>query len=412
MSNKKVIYADHSATTKVRPEVVTVMNKIFEEDFGNPSSVHSFGKKVKSLLEEARANIASVIHAKEEEIIFTSGGTESNNTVIFGIEKLLNEGKLAGKEKHIITTKIEHPSVKEPLEYLENKGKGKGWKITWLNVDNEGFINIDELKSKIMLKTVLVSVIHANNEIGTIQNLKDISEVCKSKNVLFHTDAVQSFGKIPINIQNINIDFLSMSAHKIYGPKGVGALYIKNMNNISSLFIGGGQERLLRPGTENLPGIIGFGTAAKLIKNEMHENAIKLRELQIKLMGSLSKTNNVLLTGVEPYKLKENIPQEKYLYRLPGHVSICVKDVEGENLVLQMDLRGIAVSSGSACSSGTLEPSHVVIAIGVPEDYLRGSLRVTFGKDNTNEDVFYISDAIKNIVEKLHKNLLIPIKSP
>lgn len=393
MYNKKIIYVDHSATTKVREEVVEAIIPILKENFGNPSSIHQFGRRAKSYLNEAREKTASVINANEEEIIFTSGGTESNNLVIFGIQKLLEEGNLKNKDKHIITSKIEHPAVKEPLEYLEKKG----WRITWLNVDNEGFVSLNELTSSITTRTALVSIIHANNEIGTVQDLKAISNICKEKNVLFHTDIVQSFGKIPIDVRDLNIDFMSMSAHKIYGPKGVGALYSRSANDLSPVFMGGGQEKIIRPGTENLPGIVGFGVAAELIKKEMKENAIKLRSLQIELMEGLLKISNVILTGANIKKVKENFPIEKYLYRLPGHVSICMKDIEGENLVLQADLKGIAASSGSACSSGTLEPSHVLIATNVPSDYVRGSLRLTLGRENTTDEIEYIIKAVKEI---------------
>ena len=402
--NQKLIYADHSATTKVRAEVIEIMNEIYQEDFGNPSSIHSFGRKAKCRLDESRRDIASVINANEEQIIFTSGGTESNNLVLQGIERLFNEGHLQKKEKHIISTKIEHPSVKEPLEYLEKRG----WEITWLDADKEGFINTDELNSCISSSTSLVSIIHSNNEIGTIQNLKSISEICKKNNVLFHTDAVQSFCKIPINVQDVNIDFMSMSGHKIYGPKGIGALYIKSLKTLSPLFLGGSQENKLRPGTENLPGIVGFAKAAKLLNNEMSLNSKKLRSLQINLMEKLSLIENVILTGVSLNKVKENIPEEKYLYRIPGHVSVCCRGIDGESLVLRADLKGIAASSGSACKSKQLnqnesnfEPSYVLLSIGVPKDCINGSLRLSLGVENIQEEVIYIASAVKDIVMKL-----------
>ena len=385
------VYADHSATTKPRPEVIQSMLEVLENDFGNPSSIHQSGRKAKKHLCDARVSIASVINASEEEIFFTSGGTESDNTVIFGIEKLIEDNLLKNKERHIITTKIEHPAVKEPLEYLEKHG----WKITWLNVNNEGFIDIEELKNKITSKTSLVSVIHANNEIGTIQNLKTISSICKEKNVLLHSDTIQSFGKIPIDVKELDIDFISMSSHKIYGPKGVGAVYIKSTKKLAPVFIGGPQESGVRPGTENLPGITGFGRAAKLINEEMPKNIQKLRGLQIELMKGFTNNEYIILTGVG---------LEKYMHRLPGHVSICAKNIEGENLVLQTDLKGIQASSGSACSSGSLEPSHVLTAINIPKDFIRGSLRLTLGRENTEEDVKYIIESITNIVNNLTNN--------
>ena len=245
---------DNSATTKVRPEVVSAMVDALQEDFGNPSSLHSYGKNAKKKLNEARKNIASLINANEEEIIFTSGGTESNNLVILGLTKMFPD------KKHLITTKVEHSSVKEPFEYLEKNG----WEITWLNVDKKGFIDLGELKSSIKKNTLLVSIIHSNNEIGTVQDIENISSICQEKDILFHSDCIQSLGKIPVNVKELNIDFISLSAHKIYAPKGVGALYVKSSEYISSILIGGGQEYGLRPGTENLPGIIGFGMAAKL----------------------------------------------------------------------------------------------------------------------------------------------------
>lgn len=402
MSNKKTIYVDHSSTTRVRPEVVQAMSVVLQEDFGNPSSIHRFGRKAKEHLNCSRSAIASIINASEEQIFFTSGGTESDNTVILGLAKYFDESRIKNKDKHIISTKIEHPAVKEPLEYLETKG----WNVSWLGVDKEGFINLEELKSSILPRTFLVSVIHANNEIGTIQDLKKISAICKENNVLFHSDAVQSYGKIPINMQELEIDFMSFSAHKIYGPKGVGALYIKGTGNFAPILIGGGQQKGVRPGTENLASIVGFAAASKLLKNEMLDNAKRLRNLQINLMEGLLNTEDIILTGVSIDKVRENIPGEKYLHRIPGHVSACVKDVEGENLILQLDLAGIAASSGSACSSGTLEPSHVLVALGVREDYVRGSLRLTLGRENTEEDINYITNSLKATIGNLSKKAI------
>ena len=389
----KFIYADHSATTPVKQEVIDAMLPLLKEDFGNPSSIHRYGKKAQFHLQNSRETIAKILNAFPEQIYFTSGGTESNNTIIFGIEKLIEDKKLL-KSKHIITSKIEHSSIKIPLEYLENKG----WKITWLNVDSEGFIDIEEFKNHIKNDTALVSIIHANNEIGTIQNLKTISDICKKHKALFHTDAVQSFCKIPIDVKDINVDFLSVSSHKIYGPKGTGALYIKSHENILPLIMGGGQENDMRSGTENLPGIVGFSTAAKLLSDDMVKNATDLRKLQINLIEELLINKNVILTGPKP------------LFRIPGHVSICCKDLEGESLVLQADIAGIAISSGSACSSRdainrvpTVQPSHVIEAIGIPDNFKQGSLRITLGIENTSEDVKYIAKAIRNILEKLSK---------
>ena len=407
MYHNKKIYADNSATTKVRDEVAEVMLKVLKEDFGNPSSIHQFGRKAKLYLEEARENIASLINAKEEQIFFTSGGTEAINTVIFGISRMMDENLFQNKDCHIIATKIEHPAVKEPLEYLEKKG----WNITWLNVDKEGFIDFNELKSIISCRTMLVSIIHANNEIGTIQDLKKISEICTKNNVLLHTDAVQSFGKIPIDISNLNIDFMSMSGHKIYGPKGIGALYIKSRDKFPSIFIGGGQENKIRPGTENMAGIVGFGTAAKFLRDEMLINTQKLYKLQIELTDRFSELDGVMLTGPN---LDENSIGENSVYRIPGHISLCCKDIEGEALVLQADLKGIAISSGSACSSrntmnntSKIKPSHVLIACGIPGNYASGSLRITLGKDNSEDETIYIFEAIKNILENTKEQTVV-----
>lgn len=409
-SSMHKIYADNGATTKVRDEVAEAMLTVLKEDFGNPSSIHKFGRTARAHVEEARTNIASLISAKEEQIFFTSGGTESINTVIFGVSNLLEEGIPKNKDKHIITTKIEHPAAKESLEYLEKKG----WNVTWLNTDKEGFLDFDELRLKISPRTILVSIIHANNEIGTIQNLKKISEICNENNVLLHTDAVQSFGKIPLDVTNLNIDFMSMSGHKIYGPKGIGAIYIKSKDKLSPMFIGGGQENKIRPGTENMSGIVGFGVAAKLLKNEILPDAQRLRTLQIELMEGLLRIENVMLTGPALNKVKENIPHENFLNRIPGHISICCKDTEGESLVLQADLKGIAVSSGSACStrhtaddSASLKPSHVLLACGIPENYIKGSLRITLGKDNSKDEVLCISETIKNIAESVNKKAVV-----
>lgn len=405
MNNTKTIYADYSATTPVRQEVIDAMLPLYKEDFGNPSSIHSYGIKAQKYLETARNNIAAVLNAKSNEIYFTSGGTEANNTVINGIEILVEEN-LIKKKKHIITTKIEHSSVIAQVERLQKKG----WQITWLNVDKEGFISLEELKSNISDQTALVSIIHANNEIGTIQDLKNISLVCKSHNVLLHADAVQSFCKVPVDVNELTVDFLTISGHKIYGPKGVGALYIKSSQKLPPLIIGGGQEANLRSGTENISGIVGLGIAAKLLNSEIHQIASKLRQQQIRLMEKISSSEDkkFIFTGVEINKIKENIPNEKFLYRIPGHISLCIKDTEAESIVLQCDLCGIAISAGSACSNldlktgeSTLKPSHVITALNIPKEYEKGSIRITLGKDTTNEEVDYIAESLINIINKL-----------
>jgi len=397
----KYIYADNSATTKVREEVSAVILKTLSEDFGNPSSIHRLGKKAKQELNEAKNKIGKVINANSENVIFTSGGTEANNLVIFGLSQ--NVDNISGKKKHIITSKIEHSSVKEPLEYLEQKG----WRITWLEVDKEGFIDLNQLKSSICKETLLVSIIHGNNEIGTIQNLKEISNICKNDNVYFHSDCIQTFCKIPIDVKDLDIDFITISGHKIYGPKGVGALYAggaipavgearqgRHEFPLQALMYGGGQESGIRPGTESLPNIVGFGCASELLNSEMEVNIKKLKLLQEKLMQNLASVENLILTGPTVNN------------RLPGHVSFCVKDIQGESLVLQFDLKNIAVSSASACSSNKtndneIKPSHVIKALGMPEDYVKGSLRISLGRENTESDVDCIVDYVKEILARL-----------
>lgn len=395
---KKVIYLDNAATTRCYKEVVKAMSSVHLESYGNPSSSHEMGEKAFELLMEGKRAISKEINCKPYEIIFTSGGTESNNFALRGLA-------LANLEKKkIIISSIEHSSVYEECVYL----KVKGYEIVELPVDREGLIDLEKLENEIDENTLLVSIIHANNEIGTIQDLKKISTLCKKNNVLFHADAVQSFGKTPIDVLDIELDFMSISSHKIYGSKGIGAIYIKDINQLSPIFYGGKQENKIKPGTENLPGIAGFGIAAKLISLEMYENAIKLRSMQIELMEKLLLLDDVTIIGAGIEKVKENLPEEKYLYRLPGHVSICCKYVEGENLVLQADLKGLAISSGSACSSlstdienAKIKPSHVLVALGVKDDYIKGSLRVSLGQENTSDDVSYIAESIKNILDKL-----------
>ena len=400
-SNMEKAYLDNSATTQVDKEVIQIMTEFMQNDYGNPNSLHQLGRKAREKIENARKKIADFLNVLPEEIIFTSGGTESDNIAILGTAR-------ASNKKHIITSNIEHPAVTNVCEEL----KLQGYKIDYVPVDKEGIVNPGSIKKAITPDTLLVSIMHVNNEIGTIQPIEKIAEICHEKGVLFHTDAVQSFGKIPIDVKETNIDFVSMSAHKIYGPKGVGALYIKSPDKLSPVFIGGGQERNIRPGTENLAGIAGFGTAAKLIKEEILLNAERLRKLQFELMKRFSKLTNVIISGPNLDKVKENVPHEKFLYRLPGHVSICCKDVEGESLVLQADLKGIAISSGSACSSRStidrvskIKPSHVLQACKTPKDYIKGSLRVTFGKDNSENEALYIFETVKSIIESVKRKV-------
>jgi len=375
------VYMDHSATTPVRPEVVEVMVNCLTEKFGNPSSLHYFGRQGRSTLDEAREKVATAIGAKPEEIVFTSGGTEADNMAIHGVA-MLNQNR----GNHIITSAVEHHAVLNTVKAL---GK-QGFTVTILPVDKYGLVSVEDLANAINDKTILISIMHANNEVGTIQPIKELAALAKSKGVLFHTDAVQSMGKIPVNVDDLGVDLLTISAHKIYGPKGVGALYIrKGTRWRQSLFHGGAQERLRRAGTENVPGIAALGKACELAVQDLRAEAMHLTGLRDKLIQEvMDKIPDVRLTG-HPTK------------RLPNHVSFCFEFIEGESMLLSMDIKGIAASSGSACTSGSLEPSHVLLAMGIPHELAHGSIRLTLGRDNTMEDVDYFIENMLPIVERL-----------
>lgn len=377
----KRIYMDHAATTYVDPRVFEAMKPYFSEKFGNPSSPHSLGQEARKAIDEARNKVADLINAKENDIIFTSCATESNNLAIKGIV-LANKNK----GKHIITSKIEHHAVLHPCEWLEKQG----FEVTYLPVDKYGLISLEDLENTIRKDTILVSIIHANNEIGTIEPIKEIGKICHEKNVYFHTDATQSFGKIPIDVEKMNIDLLSASAHKVYGPKGVGCLYIRSGTKIDSLFHGGGHEFGIRSGTENTPGIVGFGKACEIAKKEMNSEAKRLTKMRDKLTKNVLKINDSYLNG-HPTK------------RLPNNTNFWFKYIEGESLVMHLDAKGVFASTGSACSSKSLEPSHVLLAIGLKPEEAHGSLRLTLGKRNTEEDVDYVLKILPGIVEKLRK---------
>ncbi|NLK01344.1 MAG: cysteine desulfurase NifS [Clostridia bacterium] len=376
------VYLDHSATTPVRREVAEKMWTYLTDKWGNPSSIHGVGREAKKGIEKAREKIAALLGAEAREIVFTGGGTEADNHAIIGTAAALG----GRKGRHIITSSIEHHAVLDTCEYLEKDG----FEVTYLPVTREGVVRIEDLKSALRKDTILVSIMHANNEVGTIQPVEDIGRICKERGILFHIDAVQSFGKIPVDVQDLNVDLLSISAHKIYGPKGIGCLYIRRGVKIDNFAHGGAQERGRRPGTENVAGIVGFAKAAELAVAEMETEAARQEKLRDKLIKGLQeRLEDVELNG-HPGHL-----------RLCNNVNMSFKYVEGESLLLSLDMSGVAASSGSACSSGSLDPSHVLTAMGLPLEYALGSVRMTLGRDNTEEDVDYVLDVLPDIVKRL-----------
>ena len=376
----KFIYLDNAATTKTAPEVVEAMLPYFTETYGNPSSVYEFAGKSKAGVMEARESIAKVLGAKTEEIYFTAGGSEADNWALKAAFEAYSK-----KGKHIITTKIEHHAILHTCDYLETRGA----EITYLNVDENGVVKLDELQEAIRPDTILISVMFANNEIGTIQPIEEIGRIAKEHSILFHTDAVQAFGQVPIDVNKYNIDMLSSSGHKINGPKGIGFLYIRKGVKIRSFVHGGAQERKRRAGTENVPGIVGYGVAAKRAAETMEERTAKEIELRDYLIGRI--INEI------PHCRLNGHPQK----RLPNNVNISFQFIEGESLLIMLDMEGICGSSGSACTSGSLDPSHVLLAIGLPHEIAHGSLRLTLSDETTKEDIDYTVDAIKRIVERL-----------
>lgn len=375
-----IIYLDNAATTAVKPEVFEAMKPYFTEYYANPSSVYRFAGTCKNAVEDAREQIADLIDAKSQEIYFTAGGSESDNWAIKGIAEAYKE-----KGNHIITTKIEHHAVLHTCEYLEKHG----YEVTYLDVDGDGLIDLNALEKAIRPSTILISVMTANNEIGTIQPIKEIGEIAKKHNVFFHTDAVQAFGHIPISVTDMNIDLLSASGHKINGPKGIGIMYIRNGIKLGAFIHGGAQERHRRAGTHNVPGIIGMGLAAKLAKETMQERMEKETKLRDYLIQ----------------KIEETIPHAKLngsrTTRLPNNVNFCFRFIEGESLLILLDQKGICGSSGSACTSGSLDPSHVLLAIGLPHEIAHGSLRLTLSEENTEEEIDYVVENLASIVERL-----------
>lgn len=374
------IYLDYAATTPTDPEVVKAMLPYFTERFGNPSSIHSFGQEGKAAMEEAREKVASLLGARQEEIIFTSGGTESNNFALKGVAYASSS-----KGNHIVTSSIEHHAVIETCKFLESSG----FRVTYLPVDKDGLVSPDEVRKAVTDKTILISVMHGNNEIGTIEPIAEIGGIAKEKEIYFHTDAVQSFGQLPINVDDSNVDLLSISAHKLCGPKGIGALYVRKGTRMVSFMHGGEQERRRRASTENVPGIVGFGKAVEIAGSLMDQEAKRLTILRDKLIkGILEKVEHVRLNG-HPTK------------RLPKNVDVSIEFIEGESILLNLDMEGIAGSTGSACSSSTLEASHVLLAVGQPPELAHGSLRLTLGRYTKEEEIDYVLQVLPTIVDKL-----------
>lgn len=376
----KKIYLDNGATTKTAPEVIEEMNKYHSQIYGNASSLHELGREARMAIDDARRFIAKSIGAKETEIIFTSGGTESNNLAIKGTAFAKKE-----KGKHIITTKIEHDCVLNSCKWLEKQG----FEVTYLDVDKEGFVNPEELEKAIRKDTILVSIIHGNNEIGTIQDLTQLGKICKKHDVYFHTDACQSYTKTEVNVKKQNLDLVTLNAHKIHGPKGVGVLYVKKGTKITPLSHGGGHEFNLRSGTENVPGIIGFAKSAKLGLDKKHVN--HMNKLRDKLIKGLLEIPDTLLNGPKGEK------------RLCNNVNIIFKYVEGESIGTHLDSEGICSSTGSACSSKSLEPSHVLIAIGRKHEDAHGSIRLTLSRYTTEEEIEKTLEVMPKIIKKLRK---------
>jgi len=377
------IYMDNAATTPTDVGVIETMNPYYTLKYGNPNSVHFFGQETRDAVEKARIQVAHLIGATAREIIFTGGGTEADNHAIKGIAWANQK-----KGNHIITTKIEHHAVLHACNFLEKHG----FRVTYLPVDKFGLIDPEDVKKAITEKTILISVMHANNEIGTVEPIKEIGKIAKEAEIYFHTDSVQTVGHIPIDVNDLGVDMLSMSGHKFYGPNGVGALFLKKGTKIVPLIDGGGQEKNRRAGTENVAGIVGMAKAAELAEKRMLKGEeVKIIKLRDKLItGVMKNIEHVRLNG-HPTR------------RLPGNINLCFEFIEGESMLLSLDMKGVAASSGSACTSGSLEASHVLLAIGLPPEIAHGSLRLTLGKENTEEDVNYVVNVLPGIIKKLRE---------
>ena len=380
MPDKKTIYLDNSATTQVHPEVKDAIQPYLSEKYGNPSSIHHKGQEAKKAVEDARKKVADLINAEPEEIIFTGSGTEGNNMALKGIA-------FANKDrgKHIITTKIEHKSILNSTKWLEKQG----FDVTYLNVDENGTVDIEQLKRTIRSDTILVSVMFANNEVGTVQPIEEISNLLKNKSIYFHTDAVQATGKLGLNVKEINIDLLTLSGHKMHATKGIGALYIRKGTKIEPILHGGGQERNLRSGTENVPEIVGMGKAAEIAKKDLEKNSILLKKLGKRLKEDIFRKIPELILNGHPEK------------RLPGNLNISFKYIEGESVVLMLDEKDICVATGSACTSNSLKPSYVLTAMKKDPVFMHGSIRFSIGAFNTEEDIDTITKTLPEIIKSL-----------
>ena len=378
----KKVYLDYAATTPTDPEVVSAIEPYFFEKFGNPSSLHAYGQEAKKAVEDSRESLAGFINALPEEIIFTSGGTESDNYALFGAAYALEK-----KGKHIITSVIEHHAISEPAKLLEKKG----FKVTYLKVDKDGLVSCDDLKKAITDKTILISVMQANNEIGTLQPIAQLGKIAREKGIYFHTDAVQTVGHIPIDVNQLNVDMLSLSAHKFYGPQGVGALYVRKGIRIDTFLRGGDQERGRRASTLNTTGIVGLGKAVELCQKQMG--------VEIKFQSSL---RDRLIKEI-PARIPEVRLNGHPTKRLPNNVNFSIKYIEGESMLLSLDMFGIACSTGSACTSSSLEPSHVLLAIGLDHETAHGSLRITLGRWTKEKDIDYLLEKLPQVVQKLRE---------
>lgn len=379
MDQNGYVYADNSATTRVCDEAIEAMQPYFRDFYGNPSSIYSFSNKPREALNQARKTIAEIIHAEPDEIIFTSGGTESDNYVLLGAAY---ENEKRGR--HIITSQIEHHAILYTAKRLEKEG----FSVTYLPVDHEGFVSPEALEAAITPETTLVSVMMANNEVGTIEPVAELGKICREKKILFHTDAVQAIGHIPVDVKAMNIDLLSASAHKFNGPRGAGFLYMRRGSKVRHLIEGGGQERGRRSGTENIPGIVGMAAALKAASDQMEAETKRLTAMRDKLFDRL-------------LQIPKTIPTGSRTERLPGLVSLTVEGIEGESMILLLDMNGIAASTGSACSTGSLDPSHVLMALGMKHETAHGSLRLSLGRYNTEEDVDKIAKVLPEVVERL-----------
>jgi len=375
------IYADNSATTQTRPEVTEAITLSCQENWGNASSIHAVGRKAKQALENARSHVARLLNCENDEVWFSASGTNSNNIALLGRARFAEANELG---KHLIISDIEHPSVLGPAQYLESHG----WRVTYIPVNREGFIDLDKLKTAISKDTSIISIVWGNNEIGTIQPIAEIAKIAKEHDIFFHTDAVQVAGKFPIDLKALPVSALSLSGHKFHAPKGIGVLFLRAGANVMPITFGGGQERGFFPGTESVTNIIGLGKAAELAFTELQETETALRKMQSNFMTEISQLKDIKLTG--PADINK---------RLPGHASFVAAGMEGEAMVMRLNLNGIYASSGSACHNGLLEPSHVLRALGMSNEEAKGSVRITFGKFNTIEEVGMVTKTLKKILE-------------